>query len=212
MAISTLPIFPLSLVVFPKEHLNLHVFEPKYKQLVNDCLTGGTNFAVIPYINGKLCSLGTELEIFAVERVYPNGEMDIKTEGIKLFRSTKVISALEGKLYAAVEPDWINDVADGDDLIKQEVIELLYSLHETLKIDKELFATPADFSTYDVAHMVGFSLEQEYQLLSLRSEKKRQIMMLEHLKHITPIAKETERLKERIMANGHFKNIIPPEV
>jgi len=61
-----------------------------------------------------------------------------------------------------------------------------------------------------VAHHIGFSTEQEYQLLATTSELERQEMVRDHLDTILPVVLETERLKERVRLNGHFKNLTPP--
>ena len=62
---SILPLFPLNLVVFPEEELNLHIFEPRYKELVNDCMSKEVNFGIPSYVNKKL-ELVTEMEIKSV--------------------------------------------------------------------------------------------------------------------------------------------------
>ncbi|MFN9379919.1 MAG: LON peptidase substrate-binding domain-containing protein, partial [Bacteroidota bacterium] len=48
-----LPLFPLQLVVFPNEKVNLHIFEPRYKKLIRHCEENSENFGIIPYIKGK---------------------------------------------------------------------------------------------------------------------------------------------------------------
>ena len=63
-----------------------------------------------------------------------------------------------------------------------------------------------------MGHHVGLSLEQEYELLSISSEEDRQDYMLEHLERLIPIVKDMETLRKRVQMNGHFKNIIPPNV
>ena len=56
-----LPLFPLQLVVFPNEKVNLHIFEPRYKKLIRRCDENSENFGIIPYIKGKIIDVGTEL-------------------------------------------------------------------------------------------------------------------------------------------------------
>jgi Lon protease-like protein len=58
-----IPIFPLALVVFPGEALNLHIFEPRYKELVNECHAGGKPFGIPAVIENKVSELGTLVEI-----------------------------------------------------------------------------------------------------------------------------------------------------
>ncbi|MBI3883147.1 MAG: LON peptidase substrate-binding domain-containing protein [Sphingobacteriales bacterium] len=81
-----IPIFPLGIVVYPGEDLNLHIFEPRYIQLINYCRETKKPFGIPSVINNKMMEMGTLVEIAEVTTVYENGEMDIKTKGIKPFR------------------------------------------------------------------------------------------------------------------------------
>ncbi len=67
-----IPIFPLGIVVYPGEHLNLHIFEPRYKQLINDCYTAKKPFGIPPVINKQVSETGTLLEITEISKVYEN--------------------------------------------------------------------------------------------------------------------------------------------
>lgn len=206
----TLPIFPLSLVVFPNEKLNLHIFEDRYKDLVNDCLNNHTTFGIPSYINGVLCEYGTEVEILSVERVYAKGEMDIRTRGIRVFRMENVESPLEDKTYAGAKVNWLTDTDNGDESFNEDVLDLLKELHGVLKVRKEELENAENMRMFQLAHYIGLSIEKEYELLCMLNERDRQLMVLQHLRTILPVAKETESLKDRIKANGHFKDITPP--
>ena len=81
-----IPIFPLNIVVYPGENLNLHIFEPQYKQLINECKETNKPFGIPVVIENKVQEFGTLLEIVEVSKEYESGEMDIKTKGIKVFR------------------------------------------------------------------------------------------------------------------------------
>jgi len=81
-----IPLFPLNIVAFPGEEINLHIFEPRYKQLINDCLDNKTTFGIPSYVKSKI-DLGTETEICSITKKYPDGRMDIKTRGVKVFLS-----------------------------------------------------------------------------------------------------------------------------
>jgi len=79
-----------------------------------------------------------------------------------------------------------------------------------LDIDKTLPEGPSDFISFDVAHHAGLSIEQEYELLILPTEKERQAMLLEHLEQFLPMVKEMRNLQQRALLNGHFKDLKPP--
>ncbi len=82
-----IPFFPLGIVVFPDEELNLHIFEPRYKQLVNDCYKAKKPFGIPTVINGQVKEYGTLVEIIEISSVYENGEMDIKTKATLNFKT-----------------------------------------------------------------------------------------------------------------------------
>lgn len=205
-----LPLFPLKMVVFPGERLNLHIFEPRYKQLIRECEQNGTTFGIPTYMNEKVMDFGTEIKLLSIEKRYDNGELDIKTQGQGVFRISEFYSIAPNKLYAGADIERLEDHKNGESQLYDEIFYKLKELFSILKITKGLPVDAMDFDTFSVAHQVGFSLEQEYELLCISSEKQRQHYMLSHLKKLIPVVKEMERLRQKSMMNGHFKNIIPP--
>jgi uncharacterized protein len=75
-----IPIFPLALVVFPGEELNLHIFEPRYKQLIADCHQSKKPFGIPAVIQNQVAEMGTLAEIVEIVKTYDNGELDIRTK------------------------------------------------------------------------------------------------------------------------------------
>jgi Lon protease-like protein len=205
-----LPLFPLNLVVFPGEKLNLHIFEPRYRQLVRDCIESDLTFGIPPYLNDGVSELGTEVRLISVEKAYDSGELDIKTKGVGVFRIREFYREAPGKLYAAGQVDTIADDPEEDPSLKVRINEYVRQLYDTLGLRKIFLDLPPNYRIYDIAHNLGFSTEQEYQLLQATSELERQAIVLEHLENVLPIILETERLKERVRLNGHFKNLTPP--
>jgi ATP-dependent Lon protease len=205
-----LPLFPLNLVAFPGEKLNLHIFEPRYRELVRDCFTEGLTFGITPFLDNSVQELGTEMRLLSVEKTHAGGEMDIKTEAIGVFRVRQFYRQAPGKLYAAgqVEPIVQDEVADP--ALRRLIAEQVRKLYEALGLRKLLLQLDPEFKIFDVAHHIGLSTEQEYQLLSTTAEQERQDMVHEHLERLLPAVLEAERLKERVRLNGHFKNLQPP--
>ena len=78
-----IPIFPLSIVVYPGEELNLNIFEPRYKQLISECVTAKKPFGIPAVTGNNMNELGTLVEITELTKTYDNGEMDIRTKGQK---------------------------------------------------------------------------------------------------------------------------------
>ncbi|RFP64937.1 peptidase [Hymenobacter lapidiphilus] len=205
-----LALFPLNLVVFPGEKLNLHIFEPRYRQLVRDCLLEGIMFGIMPFLNGGVSRRGTEVRLMDVEKNYPSGELDIRTKAIGVFEMEDFQRELPGKLYAGASVRDLTDDKDADPALHDRTRVLIEQLYGILGLRRLFLDLPTDFRIYDVAHQLGMSTEQEYELLEADTEADRQIMALRHLEHILPVLQETERLKERVRLNGHFKNLTPP--
>lgn len=205
-----LPLFPLNVVVFPGEKLNLHIFEPRYKQLIQDCMEQTSTFGIPTYINNGVGLFGTELRILGVEKKYETGEMDIRTEGLKTFKIIKFDRQAPGKLYAGGKVKEVEEVDDEDIVTKLQIKELLQQLYDILGISSLYLDLPENFKSFDIAHHLGLNTEQEYLLLQCESEATRQEMILQHLNNVLPILSETERLKELVKQNGHFKNLTPP--
>lgn len=206
-----LPIFPLGLVIFPGEKLNLHIFEPRYKQLVNDSLANGTAFGIPAYIETQVGFIGTEVELISIHRIYADGEMDVSVKGNRIFEIKDIIDPKNDKFYATANIKWVVNNLETDAYLCEEIVALMKQLHQTLKVAKNKIPDATELKTFDIAHYIGLSLEQEYELLCKRKEMERLKYIYTHLIKILPVVRETEAMKERIQANGHFKNIQPPE-
>lgn len=202
-----IPIFPLSIVVYPHEDLNLHIFEEKYKELIKECVQQKKMFGIPVVINNKIQEQGTLLEILEITKEYENGEMDIKTKGKKVFRILEVIENVPGKLYSGAIVNYPHNHEHGKRLLMNKVVESTKQLHKMLKVEKRLHKNEEDLWSYDLAHTVGFTLEEEFELLSLMNELQRQEYLKRHLAKVIPVVAEMESLKEKIKLNGHFKNI-----
>lgn len=205
-----IPLFPLKMVVFPGEKLNLHIFEPRYKQLIRQCEENRTTFGIPAFLDEKVMRIGTEIRLLKIEKVYPKGEMDVKTEGIGVFKIEKLYRDVPDKLYSGADIERIDSQTESDPYLARKILMDLKELFEVLNIKKEIPKNDQDFLTYQVAHNVGFTIEQEYELLTMENEIDRQNFMSEHLTRLIPMVREMERLREKIKLNGHFKNVIPP--
>jgi Lon protease-like protein len=202
-----IPIFPLGIVVYPGEELNLHIFEPRYKQLIKDCHESKKPFGIPSVVNNKMTEMGTLVEVAEITTVYDNGELDVKTKGVKPFRILEVIKDIPEKMYDGAIVTYPTNDPKGSKKLMQKVIEATRQLHEFLKVNKKFKKPEDELLSYDVAHHVGLSLEEEYELLELLRELYRQEYLKQHLVKVLPVMAEMETLKDRIQLNGHFKNL-----
>lgn len=202
-----IPIFPLGIVVYPGESLNLHIFEPRYKQLINECFTLKKPFGIPTVIENKMQDYGSLMDIKEITTVHDNGEMDIKTEGSKVFRILEVIKEVPDKLYSGAIVNYPDTLEEGNPDLMRRVVNSIRELHKLLHISKDFKKADTELKCFDVAHHVGLSLEEEYEMLHLLDERQRQEYLKRHLTKVIPLVAEMEQLKEKIKLNGHFKNL-----
>jgi len=202
-----IPIFPLGIVVYPGENLNLHIFEPRYKQLVNECFAEKKSFGIPSVIEEQVQDYGTLVNITEIAKIEENGEMDIRTTGVKVFRILEIIKEVPDKLYSGAIVNYPENYEEGNPEMMGIVIKSIRELHKMLKVTKDFKKRDTELSTYDVAHHLGLSLEEEYEFLALMDERQRQEYLKRHLKKVIPLVAEMELLKKKIKLNGHFKNL-----
>ena len=202
-----IPIFPLGIVVYPGEQLNLHIFEPRYKQLIAECNQQKKSFGIPTVLENKMQDFGSLVTITEVSKVYDNGEMDIKTTGEKVFRILEVIKDVPDKLYSGAIVNYPDTFERGNIELMRKVMAGIRDLHRLLKVTKEFNKPDHEIRCYEVAHHIGLSLEEEYELLGLLDERQRQEYVKRHLTKVIPMVAGMEQLKEKIKLNGHFKNL-----
>ncbi len=202
-----IPLFPLSIVVFPGEELNLHIFEPRYKQLINDCYEAKKYFGIPTVINNVVMEYGTVVEIVEITKHYENGEMDVKTKGILIFKILEKIQTLPDKLYHGAIVTYPATKYLGSAPLMQKVVDGIKELHNWLHVTKTFTKPDAELLSFDVAHHAGMSVEEEYQLLEFEQELHRQECIKRHLTKVLDIMRQMDLLKNKIQLNGHFKNL-----
>jgi Lon protease-like protein len=193
--------------VYPGEYLNLHIFEPRYKQLITECNEQKKPFGIPTVLENKMQDFGSLVAITEVSKVYDNGEIDIKTKGEKVFRILEVIKEVPEKLYSGAIVNYPDTYERGNIELMRKVMAGIRDLHRLLKVTKEFNKPDEEIRCYEVAHHIGLSLEEEYELLGLLDERQRQEYLKRHLTKVIPMVAGMEQLKEKIKLNGHFKNL-----
>ena len=201
-------LFPLNIVAFPGEAVNLHIFEPRYKALINDCLEAKDTFGIPSYVLNKI-ELGTEVEIVEVTKKYDDGRMDIKTRAKQAFQVLDFWNPWGDKEYAGGKIDYM---LPGDDTANPS---LLYQFKE---MTARLFGWLGELdvpdistinSVFDIGHKIGLKPEEEYKLLTMSDENERLKFAIAHLEHLLPALERAQNAQERIKQNGHFKHLDP---
>jgi len=199
-----IPLFPLKLVAFPGEQLNLHIFEPRYKQLIEDTLSTKGTFGIAVYLD-TLMPFGTEVELEEVYKVYEDGRMDIKTRGKRTFEIISFENPLKDKLYAAGKVFFHdNDPRVGEN----QYAEFIFYLKELFRLmEYQAEIIPLRLNSFTYAHKLGLKLSEEYELLLMSKESDRIKFLINHMMKVIPIMREIDIAKKKIQMNGHFKNL-----
>lgn len=202
-----LPFFPLSIIVFPGEKVNLHIFEPRYRQLIGECLDTGSTFGIPTYLDNRMPGLGTEIRLDKLVQQYDDGKMDIKAVGLSVFKVLTFENPVSDKLYSGGRvltlDNNLSDDATQAGLLHKEIerIEKLLEVSIPIAENQPL--------SYQIGHKIGLNPEQEYELLGLLSERERQAYLLDHLYKAIPVIEQMEKAKQVIRMNGHFKYLDP---
>jgi len=151
--------------------------------------------------------MGTLVKVTEISKVHENGELDIRTRGDRVFRILEVIKEVPDKLYSGAIVNYPENSEKGNAEVMRRVLTSIRDLHTILKVKKDFKKPDEELTCYDVAHDVGFSLEEEYEFLGLTDERQRQEYLKRHLAKVIPMVAGMEQLKEKIKLNGHFKNL-----
>lgn len=202
-----IPLFPLQSIFFPGEKIPLHIFETRYRQLVHDCKDEAMNFGIPVYLD-SLMSYGVEVQLEAISQLYPGGEMDIICTAKRVFKLLSFDQKMGLKPYAGGEVIFLENIDDGTTEQIENIMTAIEVLYVLMEIPSKPFVSE-NFNSFSLAHKIGLSKPQEFELLQITSEQKRLIYIDTHLKKVIKVLKEVNRTKEVIQLNGHFKNFDP---
>jgi Lon protease-like protein len=195
-----LPLFPLNVVLLPGADLPLHIFEPRYRQMVRECLDTQTQFGMLLALPNGIAGTGCTAEILEVTKRYPDGRCDILTVGRSPFR---VVQLFNEPLFRG-EVDFLEDRPSPiNSRICRELNDLYETCHTLIFGDYplDLCSTPDSDISYEVAAKLPMDLLWKQSILELRSEAARQERLVAYLREWAPHLEKTTTLRARA-ANG----------
>jgi Lon protease-like protein len=176
-----LPLFPLGIVVFPGELVPMHIFEPRYKQLMTECAESKMRFGIVTFFQGGLASVGTEMKLERILRTDGAGNMDVVTRGLRVFRLQRFQSDVEGKLYSGGQVSYGKNDPSFEPEIQAALVQLYNRMRNRAGSRRVMAAPYPENLSYVIGHDVGLSRAQELQLLALPIEQDRQAYLYQHL-------------------------------
>jgi Lon protease-like protein len=201
-----IPLFPLNVVLLPGADLPLHIFEPRYRQMVKNCLEEKSEFGMLLSLPKGVARVGCTAEILDVVKRYDDGRMDILTAGCAPFRVVELFTEdplLEGHV------DYLEDRGSpANARIQRELVELFEACHTMIFDDypKNLEGASPDELSYLVAAALPMELLWKQQILELRSEADRQERLVAYLREWAPHLQKSGALRQRAGGNGHGLN------
>ena len=193
-------LFPLGLVLLPSERIPLHIFEPRYKELIEECLEDDREFGIVLAEDDGVREIGTRASVLEVLQRFDDGRLNIVVEGGERFR---VVALTEGRSFqtAQVEPLPDEDDPPGETEVKR-ALRLFGRLVKLVETDIELPPADSPRLSFEIAAHVDFGVKPKQELLELRSERARLRMLAKLLEAaVTAIALERE-VRERASTNG----------
>ncbi len=205
-----LGLFPLRLVAFPGERLPLHVFEPRYRELIAECLASGEEFGILLADDDGIRAVGTRVAIVELLEKLPDGRVNILVEGRERFRLAELS---EGRSFntGVVEPFVDDDDPAGAAAAADaaaEALRLLQALADAAGADVELPRPDSPTLSFEVAARVELELGDEQELLELRSERRRLARVIELLGEAVERTRFEREVHERAKTNGKLPH--PP--
>lgn len=204
MSAQLLPLFPLEICAFEQETVRLHIFENRYKLLINTCIEQETLFGIPVLKKEGLQGIGSAMEITALKKKYEGGEMDIECRVKFTFDLEDFIPASSENHYAS---GWIKPrpyTVNEDYELNLRIYDLLSELYELSDAPK-ITADNKTFSMLPYLHKAALSPDQEIEMLHLSSFRDRQLYLINHLKDTIKTLTEIKKMHRLILLNGHFK-------
>ena len=203
----TIPIFPLNLVVFPDSKYPLHIFEERYKILIQKCLQENSGFGIVASIDKKISDVGVYVKVTEILKTYINGELDIVVTGIERFLINSTSLHQDGYYLADVEK-YNDDHSTVDPKLNdtlqnefEEIVELAnYKLEEAFWNN----LNSAQLKSFKIAEKSGLSYEQQQELLILKNENERLLYLINYFLKIKDKVSSAESVKRIIMNDGYL--------
>ena len=181
--------FPLTLLPLPGELVPLHIFEPRYKQLLEDAENTDISFGIFLNHECNIQKLGALMKLESVIKRYPGGESDIVLRCIDIFSMEKLYRTYKSKLYPGGDiKSW---KVDPQAMPGVEVYELFLAFQEKRKINRHFTA----FTLYQVATELNLDLFDRYKLITMQPAKKDNFL-IKHLKFHLHVISQEEKSKD----------------
>jgi Lon protease-like protein len=203
--VADIPLFPLNVVLMPGTPLPLHIFEERYKQMVNECLDSGMEFGMVLADESGTRRVGCTARIVELVQHYEDGRLVILVEGSRRFRLKNILA---GKPYYVGDVEYLED-EPGEDItsLAEECVALLERVVEaategSVGIEIE---SPYRNLSFAIAGRIEFDLETRQQILELPTERGRLEKIKELLAEAADRLEREHQARKKAEKNGHLR-------
>ncbi len=196
-----LPLFPLEVVLLPGTPLPLHIFEPRYKEMIRECLENDAPFGVIRALEEGIAEVGCTAEIITVTKEYPDGRLDLITEGRQRF---EVLELNQERSFLRAEVLMVPDepaVAVAEEKVR--AVQLHLEILSLAGAVQDLRAADQNQLSFYLAGSLPIDLDFKQKLLVMRSENERLRVVADYLEGILPKLKRVAQTRVKAGGNGH---------
>ena len=197
-----LPLFPLDLVLLPQVPLPLHIFEPRYKEMIQECLDQKREFGIIRAHDETMATIGCTAEIINILKQYPDGRMNILTEGRKRF---EVLQVNQERSFLQADVFYMED--ENEPAAKSDLQTALRLHGEIMQLagaqPERAEKSDASQLAYRLAGSLPFDPDFQQTLLEMNSEATRVQAIISFFQRLLPVLQRNARAKRKAGGNGH---------
>ena len=195
-----IPLFPLNIVLLPETPMQLHIFEERYKEMINECINKNTEFGLVFTTASKMKTVGCTARIERVMKEYDDGRLDIQIKGIKRFR---ILDISDERSFLQAEVDFFDDddTDSKEDLIglAEEGFSLLKKLQTITQRDEfieDMKKMNYKTLSFYFGAAYGFTAEEKQHFLELRRTSERLEMTIDGLRNLVQRIRMLKAIEE----------------
>jgi Lon protease-like protein len=196
-------LFPLNLVLVPGEQAPLHIFEPRYRELIGECLDFGNDFGLLLEDDEGMREVGTRCNVIEVIDRFPDGRLNVVVEATARFQLLEVTA---GRSFRTAEVETVPDESDtpSEDEV-EEVLAAYARVVAAAEAELDDLDLDADSVAYQIAARIDFGTEVKQGLLELRSERERVVKLAPMLNQAAEAVEREREIRARASGNGRVE-------
>ncbi len=195
-------LFPLGLVLLPGERVPLHIFEERYKELINGCLDAGSEFGIVLLNSTGTREVGTRAEVVEVLERYDDGQLDIIAEGTDRFNLLEI--RYEHSYLTGVVDPFADDAPLPEDSEYESCLQVYRQVMQSTGVEFEEPAPDYRGLAFTLASQFQMGIDVKQELLEMRSESRR-LVRVKELLEASAAAIQSQAIEKLASGNGHVR-------